>query len=138
MMWLMCLWLLITPAQAVEPGEMLADPALEARARTLSQQLRCMVCQNESIDTSQASFAHDMRVVIREKLAAGQSDRQILDYIHSRYGDYVLMRPPFDRQTYALWLGPGLILVGSAVGLGLLHRRRRFTEDDDDELDATE
>ena len=136
MILLLCLWLLITPAQAVEPTEMLHDPVLEARARTLSQQLRCMVCQNESVDTSQAPFAHDMRVVIREQLAAGQSDQQILDYVHSRYGDYVLMQPPFTRRTAALWLGPGLILIGSAVGLGLIYRQRRSI--DDNEADDSE
>jgi cytochrome c-type biogenesis protein CcmH len=137
MIWILFLWLLIVPAHAVEPSEMLSDPALEVRARSISQQLRCMVCQNESIDTSEASFAHDMRVVIREKLAAGQSDQQILDYIHSRYGDYVMMKPPFDRQTYALWLGPALILIGSAVGLAIFHRQRRF-DDADDDVDVEE
>jgi cytochrome c-type biogenesis protein CcmH len=133
MILVLCLLLLVLPAHAVEPSEMLADPALEARARTISQQLRCMVCQNESIDTSEASFAHDMRVVIREQLLAGQSDQQIIDYIRSRYGDYVLMKPPFTTQTIALWLGPGLILAGGAMALAILYRQRRFSGDDDRE-----
>src|SRR5690348_18309284 len=90
-------------AFAVEPGERLADPALEARARALSQELRCLVCQNESIDDSNADLAHDLRVLLRQRLAAGDSDRQALDYIVARYGDFVLLKPPVEPATYALW-----------------------------------
>ena len=111
-------------AGAVNPDEMLDDPALEARAREISKGLRCLVCQNQSIDDSDANLARDLRVLVRERLVAGDSDGQVIDYVVSRYGDFVLMRPPFKATTYALWLGPALI-----AGLGILavvafYRRR--------------
>ena len=96
-------------AGAVNPDEMLDDPALEARAREISKGLRCLVCQNQSIDDSDADLARDLRVLVRERLAAGDSDGQVIGYVVSRYGDFVLMRPPFKAATYALWLGPALI-----------------------------
>jgi cytochrome c-type biogenesis protein CcmH len=110
-------------ALAVEPAERLADPALEARARALSQELRCLVCQNQSIDDSNADLAHDLRVLLRQRLVAGDSDRQVLDYIVARYGVFVLLDPPFAPVTYLLWLTPPALVVGA--GGFLLFRRRR-------------
>ncbi len=91
---------------AVEPGEMLKDPKLEARARALSTQLRCLVCQNELIDDSQAQLAHDLRVLIRQRIMEGQSDKQILDFLVSRYGDFILLKPPLKPETLLLWGTP--------------------------------
>ena len=114
-----------TLVSAVEPGERLADPALEARARALSQELRCMVCQNQSIDDSEASLAHDLRVLVRERLKAGDSDQQVLDFLVARYGEFVLLRPPLSWHTAMLWsLPPAFLLVG-AVAIAFLTRRRR-------------
>jgi cytochrome c-type biogenesis protein CcmH len=118
------LMLLSLPALAVMPAERLADPALEARARTLSQELRCLVCQNQSIDDSNADLAHDLRVLVRERLSAGDSDAQVLAYLTSRYGDYVLLRPPVEPATYLLWFGPpALLLVGGLVIVAGWRRR---------------
>jgi cytochrome c-type biogenesis protein CcmH len=100
---------------------MLKDPALEARARKLSQELRCVVCQNQSIDDSNAPLAHDLRVIVRERLAAGDSDAQVLAFVEARYGEFVLLRPRLKPQTLLLWLAPLLLLAGAAV---LLLRRR--------------
>ncbi len=112
-------------AAAVEPSEMLKDPALEARARALSQQIRCLVCQNQSIDDSNADLAHDLRVIVRERLSAGDSDRQVKDYLTARYGDFVLLDPPFGTKTLILWAGPAaLLLLGIAI-IVLAARRRR-------------
>jgi len=116
---------LAAPARAVLPDERLADAALEARARTLGQELRCLVCQNQSIDDSNADLAHDLRVLVRERLTAGDSDRQILAYLTSRYGDYVLLRPPVKPATWLLWFGPPLLLAAGLGGLILAGRRRR-------------
>jgi cytochrome c-type biogenesis protein CcmH len=116
---------LAAPALAVLPDERLADPALEARARVLSQELRCLVCQNQSIDDSNADLAHDLRVLVRERLAAGDSDAQVLAYLTSRYGDYVLLRPPVKPATWLLWFGPPLLLVAGLLALLLSWRRRR-------------
>jgi cytochrome c-type biogenesis protein CcmH len=110
-------------ATALEPGEMLEDPALEARARALSAELRCLVCQNQSIDESEAPLAKDLRVLIRERLVAGDSDPEIVDFVVSRYGEFVLLRPRFSAGTALLWLGPFLIVV--AASLFLLRRRWR-------------
>jgi cytochrome c-type biogenesis protein CcmH len=113
-------------AWAVQPDEILDDPILEERAREISAELRCLVCQNQSIDDSNASLARDLRVLVRERLKAGDSNDEVLDYIVARYGDYVLLRPPFRAQTWILWLGPFVLLF---VVLGLLAlvaiRRRR-------------
>jgi cytochrome c-type biogenesis protein CcmH len=112
-------------AHAVEPAERLADPALEARARALSQELRCLVCQNQSIDESNADLAHDLRVLLRERLAAGDTDRQVLDFVVARYGVFVLLDPPFAPATYLLWLTPPVLVLGAGIFLLLRARRRR-------------
>jgi cytochrome c-type biogenesis protein CcmH len=116
---------LASTASAVEPHERLADPTLEARARVLSKELRCLVCQNESIDDSNADLAHDLRVLLRERLSAGDSDRQAVDFLVSRYGQFVLLRPPFEPATYALWFGPPAVLALGGLALMLRLRRRR-------------
>jgi len=120
--------LLFAPASswaAVQPDEMLRDPTLEARARNLSQQLRCMVCQNESIDDSDAPLAHDLRVLVRERLQAGDSDAQVLDFLVARYGEFVLLKPRLSWRTAALWgLPPGLLLTGIALLVVAANRRR--------------
>src|SRR5215467_12193405 len=110
---------------AVRPDEILQNPVLEVRARTLSQQLRCMVCQNESIDESDAPLAHDLRVLVRERLKAGDSDGQVLDFLVARYGQFVLLKPRFEWDTAALWLAPiALLLVGGAALWAALRRRK--------------
>ena len=120
--------LLLAPASswaAVQPNEMLRDPALEARARNLSQQLRCMVCQNESIDDSDAPLAHDLRVLVRERLQSGDSDAQVLDFLVARYGEFVLLKPRLSWRTAVLWgLPPGLLLTGIALLVVAANRRR--------------
>ena len=119
------LTLLAAPAGAVEPDEILADPALEERARTISKQLRCLVCQNQSIDDSDAPLARDLRIAVRERLTAGASDDEVVRFVAERYGDYVLLSPPFKATTYALWLGPAAIfLIGAAAAAVFLRRRR--------------
>jgi cytochrome c-type biogenesis protein CcmH len=111
---------------AVEPGEMLNDPALEARAREISKELRCLVCQNQSIDDSSADLARDLRLIVRQRLTAGDSDDQVLQYVTDRYGDFVLLRPPLKPATLALWLAPPLLLIaGAALSLAYLRRRQR-------------
>ena len=119
--------LISLPALAVEPSEMLSDPALEARARALSRELRCVVCQNESVDDSPAEVAHDIRRAIRERLLAGDTDRQVLDYMVARYGDYVLLKPPFKTRTLVLWLGTPAVLLLGVIGLWFAARRRSAT-----------
>ncbi len=110
-------------AYAVQPDEMLRDPALEARARTLSQDLRCVVCQNQNIDDSNAPLARDLRVLLRDRLTAGDSDRQAIDFIVARYGNFVLLRPPMQFNTVLLWIGPFLVLLAAALGFGHFIRR---------------
>jgi cytochrome c-type biogenesis protein CcmH len=122
---LLLLVVLAMPAVAVLPGERLADPALEARARALGQELRCLVCQNQSIDDSSADLAHDLRVLVRERLVAGDSDKQVLAYLTSRYGDYVLLRPPVKPTTWLLWFGPPFLLLAGGLTIMLAWRRRR-------------
>jgi cytochrome c-type biogenesis protein CcmH len=112
-------------AYAVQPDEMLADPALEARARAIGQNLRCLVCQNQSIDDSDAELAHDLRMLVRERLKAGDSDDQVMQYVVNRYGDYVLLKPPFKSTTFFLWLGPAVILLLAIGGVVLFYRRRK-------------
>jgi cytochrome c-type biogenesis protein CcmH len=112
------------PAWAVLPGEALSDPALEARARALSAELRCMVCQNQSIDLSDAELAHDLRVLVRERLMAGDSDEEVLDYVVSRYGEFVLLKPRYSLRNALLWGTPVLLLVAGA-GVLLYSQRRR-------------
>jgi cytochrome c-type biogenesis protein CcmH len=116
------------PAHAVRPDEMLPDPALEARARDIGKELRCLVCRNQSVDDSDASLAHDLRVLVRQRLTAGDSDAQVVAYVRSRYGDYVLLRPPFQRDTWLLWGGPAAILMIGLWGVGrYLRRQARMT-----------
>ncbi|MBM3598406.1 MAG: cytochrome c-type biogenesis protein CcmH [Alphaproteobacteria bacterium] len=112
-------------ALAVEPDEVLKDPRLEARARALSQDIRCLVCQNQSIDDSNASLARDLRVIVRERLVAGDSDERIMEFLVARYGDFVRLSPPMKPATYALWFGPAAILVAGAVAVGVFFSRRR-------------
>jgi cytochrome c-type biogenesis protein CcmH len=113
-----------TSAWAVQPDEMLADPALEARARVLSKELRCMVCQNQSIDDSAAPLARDLRLLVRERLTAGDSDQQVLDFLVARYGEFVLLKPRLSWHTALLWLGPPGVLLGGGIALIVFGRRR--------------
>jgi len=115
------------PVHAVEPSERLADAVLEARARTLSKELRCLVCQNQSIDESSADLAHDLRVLLRQRLVAGDTDQQVLDYLTTRYGVFVLLDPPFAPPTWVLWLAPPALVLGGG-GLLLLRARRRHPD----------
>jgi cytochrome c-type biogenesis protein CcmH len=117
--------LLAAPALAVQPDEILKDPVLEARARTLSQELRCMVCQNQSIDDSDAPLAKDLRVLVRERLTAGDSDGQVMDFLVARYGEFVLLKPRLSWHTALLWLAPFTVVLLGAWGLIALWRRRR-------------
>lgn len=115
------------PAFAVQPGEMLADPVLEARARALSRGLRCLVCQNENIDDSDAQLAGDLRVLLRERLTAGDTDAQAVAFIVDRYGEFVLLNPPARGVNLALWLaGPGLLIVGGGLAFAVVRRRSRL------------
>ena len=118
---LVFLWLTL-PAFAVQPDEMLKDPALEARARAISAQLRCLVCQNQSIDDSDAPLAKDLRLLLREQLTAGKTDAETIGFIVDRYGEYVLLRPRFEGRTLILWLAPFAVLL--VAGLALVFRRR--------------
>src|SRR5262249_5968697 len=111
------------PALAVQPDEILPDPALEARARELSRELRCMICQNQSIDDSDAPIARDLRILVRDRLKAGDSNSQVLDYLTSRYGEFVLLRPRFGWHTALLWLWPAILLIVGALGLVYVARR---------------
>lgn len=122
---LLLLALASVAAGAVEPRERLADPVLEARARALSKELRCLVCQNESIDDSNADLAHDLRVLLRERIGGGDSDAQALHFIVSRYGDFVLLKPPVTPATYVLWFGPPALLALGGIGALFYLRRRR-------------
>ena len=118
--------LLPLSAQAVEPDEMLADPVLEERARVISKDLRCVVCQNQDIDSSNAGVARDLRLLVRERLLEGDSNNQVMAYIQARYGDYVLLKPPFKPSTYALWGTPiALTLIALLFGLNIVMRGRR-------------
>jgi cytochrome c-type biogenesis protein CcmH len=112
-------------AHAVEPSERLADPRLEARARAISKELRCLVCQNESIDDSNAALAHDLRVLLRQRIKAGDTDAQAIQYIVARYGQFVLLKPPVEPATYALWFGPAALLVLAGAGTAFYLRRHR-------------
>lgn len=129
------------PALAVEPGERLDDPALEARAREISQELRCLVCQNQSIDESNADLARDLRVLVRERLVAGDTDEEVLAYVTGRYGDYVLLQPPFQANTLILWLAPAALLLAGGAALAMRIRRGRaetapLTEEEKAAVDA--
>ena len=111
-------------AYAVQPDEIMSDPAKESRARDLSRELRCMVCQNQSIDDSDAPLARDLRLLVRERIAAGYSDAQVLDFLVARYGEFVLLKPRLEPHTYLLWLLPPLALAGGGVALWIHNRRR--------------
>jgi cytochrome c-type biogenesis protein CcmH len=120
---LFALILLGGPALAVQPEEILKDPVLETRARALSQELRCMVCQNQSIDDSEAPLAKDLRVLVRERLSAGDSDNQVIDFLVARYGEFVLLKPRFTMHTLLLWLAPLAVLAIAALGFLAAGRR---------------
>jgi cytochrome c-type biogenesis protein CcmH len=120
---LLALGFVATPAFAVQPDEVMKDPALEARARALSAELRCMVCQNQSIDDSDASLAHDIRVLIRRRIAEGESNAAVRAFLVSRYGDFILLKPPLKPETLLLWLCPPLTL-GIGIAAVILARRR--------------
>ena len=117
----------LTPSEALalQPDEILKDPALEARAREISKELRCLVCQNQSIDDSDATLARDLRILVRDRLTAGDTDTEAVEFIVERYGDFVLLRPPFKNSTLILWIGPGFIFAIGIFGVTLWHRRRR-------------
>lgn len=121
---LLCMGLAPGQAYAVQPGEMLADPALEKRARELSAELRCLVCQNQSIDDSSAPLARDLRLVVRERLIAGDTNEQVMNYVVDRYGEFILLRPPFRFATLLLWLSPLVALVAGVGWLIAAWRRR--------------
>ena len=116
----------VHPVLAVQPDEILTDPALEARARGLSRELRCMVCQNQSIDDSDAPLARDLRILVRERLTAGDSDEQVLNFLVARYGEFVLLKPPFEWHTALLWLTPAAALLAGAIAMFAAVRRRQF------------
>ena len=117
------------PALAVQPDEILKDPALEGRARVLSQELRCMVCQNQSIDDSDAPLAKDLRVLVRERLSAGDSDRQVIDFLVARYGEFVLLKPRLSMHTLLLWLAPfAAVVLGGWTLMSFLRRRASGAE----------
>lgn len=116
------------PVLAIQPDEVLDDPALEARARTISAEVRCLVCQNQSIDDSNAELARDLRLLVRERLTAGDSDREVLDFLVARYGPFVLLEPPKTESTLILWYGPAVLLgLGAIAVIVTFARRRRST-----------
>ncbi len=119
-----------TPLHAVQPDEILPDAKLEERARNLSRELRCMVCQNQSIDDSDAPLARDLRLLVRERLKEGDSDRQVMDFLTARYGDFVLLNPPMNAKTFLLWVLPAGLLVLGGIVLVLAMRRRRGSATD--------
>ncbi len=137
MRYLLLILMLASPAMAVEPSEMLDDPVLEARARVLSKGLRCLVCQNENIDDSNAGLAADLRILVRERLVAGDSNEQAVQYLVDRYGEYVLLKPTFSTSNLILWLaGPALLLFG---GIGaVVFIRGRSKAQPESMLDAEE
>jgi cytochrome c-type biogenesis protein CcmH len=114
-----------SPAYAVQPDEIMADPVKEARARELSRELRCMVCQNQSIDDSEAPLARDLRLLVRERISAGDNDAQVIDFLVARYGEFVLLKPRLEPDTLLLWLLPPLVLAGSGLALWMHGRRSR-------------
>ena len=126
-------------ASAVEPSEILQNPQLEARARNLSQNIRCLVCQNQSIDDSNASLAKDLRKIVREQLVSGASDNEIYDFLIARYGDFVLLRPPIKVTTYVLWYGPLFIFfAGLLLSVLFLIRRKRIMPEEPLSLEEKE
>jgi cytochrome c-type biogenesis protein CcmH len=141
MRWLLALVLLFAlsaPALAVRPDEILADPALEARARVISEGLRCLVCQNQSIDSSDADLARDLRVIVRERLTAGDSDDEVRAFLVARYGEYVLLNPVIAPHTLVLWIAGPVVLLGGAVVVFFAARRKRKLATGVSELTADE
>ena len=134
------LFLLALPANAVEPNEMLADPAQEARAQALGKELRCLVCQSESIEDSHADLARDLRLVVRERIVAGDTDDEVLTYLTDRFGEFVRLRPRFGGATLWLWLaGPALLLIGAGIAVAFVLRGRHdvaraLTDDEEERL----
>ena len=120
-----------TTAGAVDPSEVLPDSLLETRARDISENLRCLVCQNQSIDDSNADLARDLRVLVRERLTAGDTNPQVFDFVVARYGDFVLLSPPLKSSTLILWGAPGILLIFGAIGLLLWYRRRGSSDPTD-------
>jgi cytochrome c-type biogenesis protein CcmH len=136
---LVALLLMASPVLAVQPDEILSDPALEERARDLSKGLRCLVCRNESIDESNASLARDLRILLRERLVAGDSDAEAVDFIVARYGEYVLLNPPASGSTWLLWgAGPLMLLLAGGLGYGYLRGRSKATASDQTPLSSEE
>jgi cytochrome c-type biogenesis protein CcmH len=126
---LFLLMLLAAPAFAALTPDTFSDPAMEARARNLQRQLRCLVCQGESIDESGAPLAAELRLLVRQQMAEGRSDRQIQDYLTARYGNFILMKPPFEADTYFLWAAPFLVLIGAAgVAMFVIGKARKASE----------
>ena len=130
---------LAMPAHAVQPDEILADPALEERARELSKGLRCLVCRNESIDESNADLARDLRLLVRERLVAGDTDSEVIDFVVDRYGEYVLLRPRASGSSLLLWAaGPLMLLLAAGVGFGYLRSRAAARPETEADLSAEE
>jgi cytochrome c-type biogenesis protein CcmH len=127
-----------TLALAVTPDEMLKDPALEARARTISRDLRCLVCQNQDIDDSEAPLAHDLRLLVRDRLKKGDTNKQVLDFVVARYGEFVLLKPRFELRTLALWGLPPVALLAGMIGLVVALRRRKTVAVEPAPLSAAE
>lgn len=135
----LALCLMASPLLALEPDEVLDDPKLEERARDISAGLRCLVCRNESIDESNADLARDMRLLVRERLIAGDSNDEVVQFIVDRYGEYVLLNPRVTGSNLVLWLaGPGMLLIGAGIGWAYLRRRGRAEDDQIDPLDENE
>jgi len=134
----LCMLLFAVAANAVQPDEMLKDPSLESRARALSTEIRCLVCQNQSIDDSDASLARDLRLLVRDQIKNGRSDQQIRDFLVERYGAFVLLDPPVQNSTLLLWFGPLLVLLAGTVGLVVYFRGRRNATAASDTLSADE
>ncbi|MEQ8286444.1 cytochrome c-type biogenesis protein [Thalassospira sp.] len=137
-------FLATTPAWAVNPDEMLTNPVLEQRARDISQELRCLVCQNQSIDDSDAELARDLRILVRERLIAGDENEEVIDYIVARYGDYVLLNPPLKPETYILWASPAVLTILALLAVFAFYRRKHreasgttasLSRDEQDRLD---
>ena len=122
---LLTVFFLTTEVLALEPGEILKDPALEARARSISKNLRCLVCQNQSIDDSDAALAKDLRIMVRNQIVSGKSNEQIISDIVARYGDFVLLKPPINQKTLILWFSPVLILLAGGMSIYIYFRKRK-------------
>jgi len=126
------------PAKAVQPDEVLSDPALEARARAISEGLRCLVCQNQSIDDSEAPLAKDLRLLVRERLKAGDSDQEIVDFIVARYGEFVLLKPRFEPHTLLLWLATPAVFLAALLLIAAAYRRRKSAQEQTAPLSVNE